>query len=171
MTLLAVDPSTTSVGWAEFSLTGDLLHVDVLRPRGADLDLRLFDLQRQWNRLWFVGGPFQQVTHFIQEAGFKSNSQDISDALAVARHYLRLPAKLRQRPAPVRILPPVQNSTWKKVVLGHGSAKKPTILAYVQERWSLDTESQDAADAVCIGMYGLQQLAKTAKTAAQKELV
>jgi Holliday junction resolvasome RuvABC endonuclease subunit len=91
-----------------------------------------------------------------------ANSRAASDALAIARHVLRLPPKLRTN-RPVRILPEVHPSTWKKVVLNNGRSKKPDVLACVRKRWPVETDSEDVADSLCIGQYGLQFLAAEAK--------
>lgn len=52
----------------------------------------------------------------------------------------------------------VNVSSWKKKVVGHGHADKPTVSRFVELRWpALYREaagSQDVADAACIAHYG-----------------
>lgn len=55
----------------------------------------------------------------------------------------------------------VNNSHWKKEVLGKGNAKKPDITAWLEENWpeayTLAQKDQDLIDASCINRYGVQR--------------
>jgi len=53
----------------------------------------------------------------------------------------------------------VENTRWKKVVLGNGKLGKTEILEMAQNIWPNDDfEAQDTADAACIALYGIYQL-------------
>jgi Holliday junction resolvasome RuvABC endonuclease subunit len=55
----------------------------------------------------------------------------------------------------------VNNSHWKKGVVGKGNAGKPEIAAWLEEKWpnayNLAQKDQDLIDASCINRYGVQR--------------
>lgn len=55
----------------------------------------------------------------------------------------------------------VNNSHWKKEVLGKGNAKKPDIAEWLEKNWpeayTFAEKDQDLIDASCINRYGVQR--------------
>ena len=52
----------------------------------------------------------------------------------------------------------VNNSTWKKNIVGKGTCKKSDILKYSEGKWEKDSfDEQDYADAACIALHGLRE--------------
>jgi Holliday junction resolvasome RuvABC endonuclease subunit len=50
----------------------------------------------------------------------------------------------------------VQTNSWKKAVLGSGTASKAAAVAYVEKRYKVKM-SHDLADAICIALMGLKR--------------
>ena len=48
---------------------------------------------------------------------------------------------------------PVDNRSWKKVIIGKGNAGKPDIKKYAVEKWGDIFPEQDYADAACIALW------------------
>jgi Holliday junction resolvasome RuvABC endonuclease subunit len=51
----------------------------------------------------------------------------------------------------------VDNTKWKKVVVGKGNCSKADIMAFSVEKWGDNFEEQDFADAACIALYGIKE--------------
>ena len=51
----------------------------------------------------------------------------------------------------------VDNTKWKKEILGKGNAKKPEIMAYAKEKWGDIFPEQDFADAACIAAWAVKE--------------
>ena len=51
----------------------------------------------------------------------------------------------------------VDNSRWKKSVIGNGNASKADILSHAKEIWGDVFEEQDFADAACIAAWRLKE--------------
>jgi len=51
----------------------------------------------------------------------------------------------------------VDNTKWKKEVVGKGNCSKSDIMSFAIEKWGDNFEEQDFADAACIALYGLKE--------------
>ena len=51
----------------------------------------------------------------------------------------------------------VDNTKWKKDVLGKGNAKKSDIMAHAKEKWGDIFPEQDFADAACIAAWAVKE--------------
>ena len=51
----------------------------------------------------------------------------------------------------------VDNTKWKKEVLGKGNAKKVDIMIYAKEKWGDVFPEQDFADAACIAAWAVKE--------------
>jgi Holliday junction resolvasome RuvABC endonuclease subunit len=51
----------------------------------------------------------------------------------------------------------VDNTKWKKEVVGKGNCSKANIMSFAIEKWGDSFEEQDFADAACIALYGLKE--------------
>ena len=51
----------------------------------------------------------------------------------------------------------VDNTKWKKEILGKGNAKKPEIMDHAKEKWGDVFPEQDFADAACIAAWAVKE--------------
>ena len=51
----------------------------------------------------------------------------------------------------------VDNTKWKKAVLGKGNSKKSDIMTYAKEKWGDIFPEQDFADAACIAAWAVKE--------------
>jgi len=55
----------------------------------------------------------------------------------------------------------VDNKTWKKNIVGSGSANKPKIMEFAKGRFNDNITSQDIADSACIALFGVMRLGES----------
>tara|TARA_R100000781_G_scaffold114970_1_gene88182 strand:+ start:2987 stop:3448 length:462 start_codon:yes stop_codon:yes gene_type:complete len=51
----------------------------------------------------------------------------------------------------------VDNTKWKKEIVGKGNCSKANIMTFAVEKWGDVFEEQDFADAACIALYGIKE--------------
>ena len=148
--ILAVDPSSTVVGWA--ALEDDtILATGTISTKGTTYDRRFTHIISQLASVRVE----HRCTELALEAAFRAPGYNTA-ALQVAEHAVRYWAA-----GHMAVVGRYNVSTWKASVVGWSNATKEDIMANIQLRYpTLLKLTQHEADAVGIGVhhYGVRRL-------------
>tara|TARA_Y100000296_G_scaffold5518_1_gene6741 strand:- start:752 stop:1123 length:372 start_codon:yes stop_codon:yes gene_type:complete len=117
-------------------------------PTIDDFDKRMFAIT---DSLYNFASIIKVTTAAIEAAIFIQNprtTMQISSVVACAKYALYR--------ASISVVP-VDNRSWKKIILGKGNAGKPAIKQYAVDKWGDIFPEQDYADAACIALWAKEK--------------
>jgi len=148
MKFIAIDPSSTLLGWAVFEYD-ELLSYGQIDARKADYERRYLFITDELSNIW----KDNYITEVAMEETFQNPKLNTA-ALKVAEMTIRKWAE--RRGMTVTLYHP---STWKASVVGHGGADKDmtgrTVWLHYGEIFKRDgiEPSEHTIDAIGIGIY------------------
>jgi Holliday junction resolvasome RuvABC endonuclease subunit len=152
--VLGLDCSSKAVHGVLLDEHGELLRIVKWASKKTDTDERLEEIAQKMSAeiVEFLGDDEVFVT--IEKPILIQNGHatiSISQVVGAAKAVLVAKA--------IKFLA-VDNKTWKRAVLGDGSAKKDKIFKFAQMKWGENFTEQDHADAACISMWGVKRFGK-----------
>ena len=145
---MGLDCSSKAVHAVLLSEDGSLVRMEKFAPKVEDFDQRVFAMT---DSLYNFASIIKVTTAAIEAAIFIQNprtTMQISSVVACAKYALYR--------ASISVVP-VDNRSWKKVILGKGNAGKPDIKKYAVEKWGDIFPEQDYADAACIALWAKEK--------------
>jgi len=173
--IIGIDQSLASTGIACLAPDGSI-RLQTVESNPGQFEPRLLDIMRRINKCvgTAVGSPVFKpdlvVIEGISQGSFGATNTVLELA---ALHYL-IRAQLFSQGIQFKIVSP---SAVKKFAVGFGGSKKQAVgkehvLKAVLQRWGIDTQSNDEADAAVLAYIGAAILGRIpATTAAQQQVV
>lgn len=164
MRVLALDVST-STGAAVVEVNNGrptILWAGLLLPpkgltgmrRAGAITQKVVDTCEEWKpeKVWIEGYAFS----------FKGSGTVLVEIGTIIRYFL-----YQEGYEYIEVSP----TTLKKFATGNGAAQKDLMIKEVYKKWGYDTDSNDVADAVALGMFGLAAEGKLTLTKVQQETI
>lgn len=150
--IIGLDCSSKSIHAVVLNQDGDLVYKEAWTTKARDMDAKLFELQEGFTSgLYRIIGDGTAIAVIENPIYIQSGKAtiEISQVIGFVKAELNRFGLLVWG---------VQNTVWKKVVLGDGTSNKERIAMFAKARWGDVFEgSQDFADAACVALYGVEK--------------
>jgi Holliday junction resolvasome RuvABC endonuclease subunit len=169
---IGCDASKHKVHLAILDSKSNLIRLEYLETSGRDDIGRMGDLSDQFES-WLVDFSIEQNVLIDDEVVLCIEGpiylQNIKTSFSIAQTVYGIELAAYRTQVPCFEVPP---TSWKKMVLGNGAAKKEDILKFAETKWGKGKfKEQDYADAACIAhhQYMLIQTGNESKSKVTKK--
>jgi|TARA_R110000787_G_scaffold79140_2_gene173052 Holliday junction resolvasome RuvABC endonuclease subunit len=145
---MGIDTSTKALHVVLLNEDGSIYSQTKITNKLKDLDARIFQMS---DDLYNFASIIKVTASAIEAAIFIQNPMTtikLSAVVACAKYALHR--------AGLSIVP-VDNRSWKKMIVGNGNAKKTDIMAHAKKVWGDVFTEQDFADSACVAEWSRRQ--------------
>ena len=122
------------------------------KSKSSDFEKRSYEVFDEFKK--FLMGMDVKVVYVEQPVVAYGRKQNVKTTLGISNTVNAVRYACHMLKIPVVV---VDNTHWKKLILGNGRAKKEEIMVFAKKRWGDVVTSQDSADASCIALLAYNE--------------